>query len=60
MNLEGEARVRLVDAQLVDLRLDGPYDRPSQGAGAALRPEPPGVFHLRRSITSGSGSRSGR
>jgi hypothetical protein len=45
MKLEGEARVRLRDAQLVELSLDGPYELRAPG-----KVEPAGVFRLRRSV----------
>ena len=48
MELSGEARVRLRDAQLVELALDGRYET-TPDAGPS---EPPGTFSLRRSVTS--------
>jgi hypothetical protein len=45
MRLEGEAHVRLRDAQLVELSLDGPYELRAPG-----KVEPAGVFRLRRSV----------
>ena len=55
MDVEGEARVRLRDARLSALLLEGRYER--SGPGAA---EPPGTFELRRTVTSEGEARSGR
>lgn len=56
LEVSGEARVRLTDAQLVELALDGRYETVA-GAGAA---EPPGTFSLRRTVTSDPAPRSDR
>lgn len=48
LEVSGEARVRLRDAQLVELALDGRYET-TPDAGAS---DPPGTFSLRRSVTS--------
>lgn len=57
MELSGDARVRLHDAQLSDLSLDGRYERMNaKDAGI----EPPGTFTLRRRITSDQEPRSDR
>ena len=55
MVVAGEARVRLRDAQLSELVLQGRYER--EGPGPA---EPPGTFDLRRTVTSEGEARSGR
>jgi hypothetical protein len=48
LEVSGEARVRLRDAQLVELALDGRYEtKPNAG-----RSDPPGTFSLRRSVSS--------
>ena len=55
LQISGEARVRLRDARLEGLVLDGRYERP--GAEAT---DPPGTFELRRTVTSEPEARSGR
>lgn len=54
MNVAGEARVRLADARLESLSLDGAYDVTKAGA------EVKGTFALRRRVTSDRAPRSGR
>jgi hypothetical protein len=54
MRVSGEARVRLADARLEDLSLDGTYEVAKAGA------ETSGSFSLRRRITSGPERRSDR
>lgn len=55
MELSGEAQVRLHDARLSDLTLDGRYELKRAGTS-----EPPGTFSLRRRITSEAAPRIGR
>ena len=57
MDVSGEAHVRLADAHLTDLSLDGRYVLTKTGTAT---PEPPGKFNLRRRITSEAAPRSGR
>lgn len=49
MILDGHARIRLHDARLSDLALDGSYET----GGDAGSSDPPGTFSLRRRVTSG-------
>jgi hypothetical protein len=56
MNVAGEARVGLRDAQLAELSLDGSYET-KKDAGVA---EAPGTFSLRRVVTSDPSPRIGR
>lgn len=55
MVLEGEARIRIRDARLSDLMLDGSYETRHDGGA-----DPPGTFSLRRTITAGSAPRNDR
>lgn len=54
MQVSGEARVRLADARLTELTLDGSYEA---GTGGAKQP---GTFSLRRRVTSDRAPRSDR
>jgi hypothetical protein len=56
LDVRGEARVRLVDSQLVELALDGRYET-GPDAGTS---DPPGTFSLRRTLTSDLAPRIGR
>jgi len=65
LEVSGEARVRVRDAQLMELALDGRYENVSgasgaSGAGGSAGPEPPGTFSLRRSVTSDQAPRIDR
>jgi len=55
MVVAGEARVRLRDARLSDLALEGTYEEPKAGTPSTTPPEParPGSFRLRRSVRDG-------
>lgn len=55
MTLSGNARIRIRDARLEDLTLDGSYETRHDGGA-----DPPGTFSLRRRITSGSAPRNDR
>ena len=55
MVLAGEARVRIHDASLSDLSLEGRYENTAPGAN-----EPPGTFVLQRHVTWEEALRSGR
>jgi hypothetical protein len=61
LEVSGEARVRMTDARLEELTLAGRYDTPP--GSAAVRgtvADPPGIFELKRSVTSEGESRSDR
>ncbi len=55
LEVSGQARVRLRDAQLVELALDGRYESVAGGNS-----EPPGTFSLRRTVTSDQAPRIDR
>jgi hypothetical protein len=60
LEVSGEAHVRLRDAQLVELVLDGRYESVNSGGTASSSTEPPGTFSLRRTVTSDQAPRNDR